>query len=263
MKEAALKAGRSLLRDLGEVENLQVSVKGPGDFVSAADLRADKLILEHLKKAYPKVGFLSEESGEEIGEDAAHRWVIDPLDGTTNFLHGFPHFCVSIGLEEVKPSGNTLLAGVVYAPAHNEMFFAVRGEGAMLNDYKMSVSARKNLSECLVAVGSYGKKGEDGDQLVHSIKAVGEKAASVRVGGSSALELAYVAAGRLDAYWYPGLKPWDTAAAALLIQEAKGMVTDFTARGGVAHTVHTGNILATNGHIHDKLLKLTGAYLKR
>jgi myo-inositol-1(or 4)-monophosphatase len=223
MVSAARKAGRSLARDFGEVEQLQVSVKGPANFVSAADHKAEDIIWKELSKARPGYGFLMEERGEVQGDDTTHRWIVDPLDGTTNFLHGIPHFAISIGLERE----GTLVAGVVYNPATDELFAAEKGKGAFLNDKRrLRVAARKSLANAVVATGipHRGRPGHPG--FMREMQSVMSEVAGVRRTGSAALDLAYTAAGRFDGYWERNLKPWDLAAGIVLLREAGGIVTD-------------------------------------
>jgi myo-inositol-1(or 4)-monophosphatase len=249
MIKAAHRAGRSLKRDLGEVENLQVSVKGPRNFVTAADRRAEEIVREELAKARPDYGFLGEEGGAIEGADKSHRWIVDPLDGTTNFLHGIPHFAVSIGLER----NGAIVAGLVYNPANDDMFLAERGKGAYLNDRRIRVAARLKLAEAVVACGlpHYGR----GDLALarHEIAAAQQHFAGLRRYGAAALDLAWVACGRLDAYWERDLSPWDIAAGSLLVREAGGFVTDLD--GGDA--IFTKNqVVAGNDTMHHELLRL-------
>ena len=212
MIKAAHRAGRGLKRDLGEVEHLQVSLKGPRNFVTAADRRAEETLRDELAKARPDYGFLGEEGGARAGSDKSHRWIVDPLDGTTNFLHGIPHFAVSIGLER----DGAIVAGVVYNPANDEVFVAERGKGAYLNDKRIRVAARQKLAEAVVACGlpHYGR----GDLALarHEIAAAQQNFAGLRRYGAATLDLAWIACGRLDAYWERNLSPWDLAAGSLL-----------------------------------------------
>ncbi|QLF68083.1 inositol monophosphatase [Peteryoungia desertarenae] len=246
MVQAALKAGKSLARDFGEVQNLQVSVKGPGDFVSQADFRAEKIVREELLKARPTYGFLGEESEEIKGTDGAHRWIVDPLDGTTNFLHGIPQFAVSIALER----NGELVAGVIFNPATDELFTAEKGSGAFLNDRRIRVGARKILSDCVIGCGiPHLGRGHHGKFLIELRHVMGE-VAGVRRMGAAALDLAYVAAGRLDGFWEAQLNAWDIAAGLLLIREAGGFVSD--AKGGQA-MIDTGTVIAGNEYIRKQL----------
>jgi myo-inositol-1(or 4)-monophosphatase len=223
MVDAAMKAGRGLSRDFGEVENLQVSVKGPGDFVSAADKQAEKTIAGILRKARPDYAMLLEESGAIPGKDPQHRWIVDPLDGTTNFLHSNPLFAISIALE----TQGRIVAGLIFNPVTNELFTAERGQGAYMNDRRLRVSGRRDMMDCLLSTGipHPSKKGH-GTHLIQQRHVMGE-VGGVRATGSAALNLAYVAAGRYDGYWEGGLYPWDVAAGLLMVREAGGYVSDF------------------------------------
>ncbi len=249
MVEAAMKAGRGLTRDFGEVENLQVSVKGPGDFVSAADRKAEKTIAEYLRRARPGYSMLLEESGAIKGSDTQHRWIVDPLDGTTNFLHSNPLFAVSIGLE----TQGTIVAGVIYNPVTDELFTAERGQGAYLNNRRLRVAGRRNLIDCLMCTGipHPGKK-DHGSYLVQQRHVMSE-AGGVRATGSAALNLAYVAAGRYDGYWENGLSAWDIAAGVLLVREAGGFVTDYENNNNM---FDNGSMVAGNEQVHQQLLTL-------
>lgn len=250
MTAAARKAGRSLTRDFGEVEQLQVSIKGPGNFVTAADHRAEDVILKELQKARPGYGFLMEERGAIEGADKSHRFIVDPLDGTTNFMHGIPMFAVSIGLERE----GELVAGVVYNPISDEMFTAEKGRGAFLNDKRrLRVAARKKLSESVVATGipHIGRPGHSG--FMTEMKAVMAQVAGIRRTGSAALDLAYTAAGRFDGYWERNLQPWDVAAGIILVRESGGAVMD--CEGG-ERPMETCDVLAGNATIAKALLPL-------
>lgn len=247
MIQAVTKAGRGLARDFGEVQNLQVSVKGPGDFVSQADLRAEQVLRSELERARPDYGFLLEEGGEVEGKDGQHRWIIDPLDGTTNFLHGFPHFAVSLALERQ----GQIVAGVVFNPATDELYSAEKGAGAFLNDRRLRVAARRKLTDCVVGCGiPHLGRGDHGRFLVQ-LRQVMSDVVGVRRTGAAALDLAYVAAGRLDGFWEEKLSPWDMAAGILLIREAGGFVSDLA---GGADMFGRGDIVAGNEHIHKALL---------
>ncbi|HEX3881461.1 MAG TPA: inositol monophosphatase family protein [Stellaceae bacterium] len=249
MTAAALKAARGLLRDFGEVEQLQVSVKGPGDFVSTADLKAERILKQELGRARPGYAMLFEEGGATPGTDPRHRWIVDPLDGTTNFLHGIPHFAISIGLER----DGEIVAGVVYDPTRDEMFTAEKGAGAYVNDRRLRVSGRRKMDEALIAMGDLRPHGPAHAMALGAMTAVSRATAGVRRYGSAALDLAYVAAGRYDGFWEFGLSPWDIAAGILLIKEAGGYVTDVS--GGYT-MMDTGNILAANAHLHLPLAAL-------
>jgi myo-inositol-1(or 4)-monophosphatase len=247
MVQAALKAGRTLARDFGEVENLQVSLKGPGDFVSAADRRAEETIVEALTRARPGYSFLNEEGGAIAGTDTTHRWLVDPLDGTTNFLHGIPLFSVSIALERE----NELVAGVVYNPILNELYVAERGQGAFLNDRRLRVAARKRLADAVIATGTphIGRGGQDA--FVAELRPLLSATAGVRRCGSAAIDLAWVASGRFDGFWERGISPWDMAAGIVLVREAGGIVTGPT---GLHDMFQTGSVVAGNEAIHKALI---------
>ncbi len=247
MVNAATKAGRSLARDFGEVQNLQVSVKGPGDYVSQADHRAEEIVYTELSKARPGYGFLMEERGVVEGTDDQHRWIVDPLDGTTNFLHGIPIFAVSIGLERQ----GTMVAGVIYNPAMDELYTAERGGGAFVNDRRMRVAARRKLSDCVVSTGiPHLGRGHHGQALLDMRNVMGE-VSGVRRFGAAALDLAWVAAGRTDGFWEDYLSPWDIAAGILMIREAGGFISD---RDGGQEMFEKGTIVAGNELIHKALL---------
>ena len=251
MVQAALKAGKSLARDFGEVQNLQVSVKGPGDFVSQADMRAERIVKEELLKARPTYGMLAEESEEIEGTDGAHRWIVDPLDGTTNFLHGIPQFAVSIGLER----NGEIVAAVIFNPATDDLFTAERGGGAFHNDRRIRVGARKVMSDCVIACGvPHLGRGQHGKFLVE-LRHVMNEVAGVRRMGAAALDLAYVAAGRFDGFWEDNLMPWDMAAGLLLIREAGGFVSDM--KGG-NDMFYQGSVVAGNEYIQKALLEVIG-----
>ncbi len=249
MTGAARKAARAMKRDFGEVEQLQVSRKGPGDFVSAADVKAEKTLQRELEKARPKFGFLMEEAGEIKGADPQHRWVIDPIDGTTNFLHGIPHFAISIGLQ----MGTEIIAGLVFNPVTEEMFFAEKGKGAFLNDHRLRVSARTELGDAIIATGIPFRGIPGHKQFLSRLERVMNGTAGVRRMGTASLDLAYVAAGRYDGFWEAGLKPWDIAAGLLLVQEAGGFITDLV---GGKTMLASGDVLAANPRLHKPLQAL-------
>ena len=239
MVQAAMKAGRRLARDFGELENLQVSRKGPGDFVSNADLQAEKTLTEELKKARPNFGFLLEEGGVQEGTDKSHRWIIDPLDGTTNFLHGIPMFAISIALEHE----GRIVAGVIYNPATDDLFTAERGRGAFHNDRRMRVAARDDFHDCVIATGvPHLGRGKHKTYLTQ-LETVMADVSGIRRMGAASLDLAYVAAGRVDAYWEEWLNPWDIAAGILMVREAGGFVTD---TNGGDKMLESGSVLAAN-----------------
>lgn len=246
MVAAARKAARGLQRDFGEVENLQVSLKGPANFVTAADKKAEKVIFEELSKGRPGYGFLMEEGGVVEGADKSHRWIIDPLDGTTNFLHGIPMFSISIALER---EGH-LVAGLVYNPISDEMFIAEKGQGAFLNDRRIRVAARRELAQSVVATGIPHIGRPDHARFNTELGVVMNEVAGVRRMGSAALDLAYIAAGRFDAYWEAALSPWDMAAGIVLVREAGGFVSDL--KGGDT-MLKSGGIIAGNDALYRKL----------
>ncbi len=249
MTGAAYKAAKGLVRDLGEIENLQVSRKGPADFVSKADRRAEEVLRRELRKARPNYALLMEESGAHEGSDISNRWIVDPLDGTTNFLHGIPHFAISICLErDGEP-----FAGVIYSPVHDEMYTAERGGGAFLNGRRLRVSGRRNLEECLFATGIPFHGLPDHDLFLRQLGGVMAVSAGVRRYGAAALDLAFVAAGRYDGYWENGLQPWDVAAGIVIVREAGGFVTDL-AKGN--KMLSGGGILAANSDVYDRLAAL-------
>jgi myo-inositol-1(or 4)-monophosphatase len=249
MVAAARKASRKLKRDFGELENLQVSKKGPADFVTTADMTAEKTLFEELSHVRPGYGFLMEERGVVEGTDATHRWIIDPLDGTTNFMHAVPHFAISIALER----NGTIVAALVYNPVTDEMFTAERGQGAFLNDRRIRVSARRDLGQCLVATGLPFMGQKHHEVELAELEDVMHKTAGVRRFGSAALDLAFVAAGRYDAYWEHALNPWDIAAGLLLVREAGGFVSDLA---GGDTMLKSGDILASNEGIQRPLLDM-------
>jgi myo-inositol-1(or 4)-monophosphatase len=249
MIAAARKAARALKRDFGELEKLQVSLKGPANFVTAADKRAEETIYAELAKARPGYCFLGEEGGRRDGADKSHTWIVDPLDGTTNFLHGIPQFAISIALERE----GAVVAGLVYNPASEELFLAEKGKGAFLNDQRIRVAARKRLADSVVACGlpHIGR----GDLVLanREIGAMQVQVAGLRRFGAAALDLAWVAAGRLDGYWERDLKPWDMAAGLCLIREAGGYVSDVT---GGDDIFATGHVVAGNETIQKELVRV-------
>ncbi len=247
MVNAARKAARGLVRDFGEVENLQVSLKGPSNFASAADHRAEETIYRELSKARPTFGFHMEERGRIAGSDPSHEWVVDPLDGTTNFLHGIPLFAISIALlKDGAP-----IAGVVYSPITDELYAAERGRGGFLNDHRLRVAARRTLSDSVVCCGIPHRGRGDPERFHKELQTIQSKVAGVRRTGAAALDLAWVAAGRFDGFWEHGLSPWDLAAGMILIREAGGIVTDLD---GELEVLSKGSVLAGNEHIHSGLL---------
>jgi myo-inositol-1(or 4)-monophosphatase len=248
MVQAATKAGRGMRRDFGEVEQLQVSIKGPSDFVSAADRKAEDILVKELQKARPDIGFLLEEGGAIAGSDASQRFIIDPLDGTTNFLHGIPQFAVSVALEK----NGALTAAVVYNPVNDELFTAERGQGAFLNDRRIRVAARQRLNDCVIGTGVTHRGKGDHDLFGRELKSVQTEVAGIRRLGAASLDLAYIAAGRLDGFWERDLKPWDMAAGILLIREAGGYVTDLNGRDDM---FEHGHLCAGNETIQKALLE--------
>ena len=249
MVQAALKAGRSLARDFGEVQNLQVSLKGPADFVSQADRKAEEIVFNELSRARPGYAFLMEERGAVPGEDDQHRWIVDPLDGTTNFLHGLPVFAVSIALERQ----GQIVAGVVYNPAMDELYTAERGGGAFLNDRRLRVAARKAMSDAVIGTGvPHLGRGHHGNYLIELRNVMGE-CAGIRRMGAAALDLAYVAAGRLDGFWEKPLSPWDIGAGIVLVREAGGFVSDMA---GGSDMFARNDLVVGNEYIHKGLLEL-------
>ena len=248
MRAAVEKAGRALRRDFGEIENLQVSKKGPGDFVTNADLKAEKILFEELSQARPGYGFLMEEKGAIEGSDTTHRWIIDPLDGTTNFMHGIPHFAISVALER----DGTLVAGIVYNPITDEMFFAERGQGAYGPSGRLRVAGRDKLADAVLACGAPHGERAGRDEFIDEMQSLLPNIAGLRRFGAAALDLAYVAAGRFDGFWERGLAPWDMAAGIVLVRESGGLVSDLTNRQKM---LDDGNIIAANEAIHAQLLK--------
>jgi myo-inositol-1(or 4)-monophosphatase len=256
MSGAALKAARGLIRDFGEVEQLQVSVKGPGDFVSAADLKAEKVLRTELQRGRPGYGFLMEESGASPGTDSRHRWIVDPLDGTTNFLHGLPFFAISIALER----DGEIVAGVIYEPIRDEMFWAEKGAGAFVNDRRLRVSARRRLGEAVIGTGIPFRERGDHAAYLATLAQVMAATSGVRRLGVASLDLAYVAAGRLDGFWEFGLKPWDIAAGLIMVREAGGYATDLNGAHGMPES---GDVLAANDQLHVQLSQLLADALHR
>ena len=249
MANAAQKASKRLLRDFNEVEQLQVSVKGPSDFVSQADIRSEQMLREELNKARPGYAFLMEESGASGSEHWSWRWVVDPLDGTTNFLHGIPHWAISIALERRLPDGGSeLAAGLIYAPAVDELFWAEKGGGAFVNERRLRVSARRELKESVFATGvPFAAVGPQRRlAFARTLGVLMPQVAGIRRFGAAALDLAWVAAGRYDGFWELGLKRWDMAAGALLVREAGGFVTDPAGQD----PRDTGDVIAANPHLH-------------
>ena len=262
MEKAARKAGGRLRRDFGEIEHLQVSRKGPADFVSKADMRAERAIYDELLHARPDWGFVMEEAGVIEGAEGKPRWIVDPLDGTTNFLHGIPHFAISIAVQEPTLDGRgwgEVTAGLVYQPTTDESFWAEKSRGAWLHDGRLRVSARRNLSDALIATGVPFQGHGDFAEWSRIFGAIGPEIAGIRRFGAASLDLAWLAAGRYDGFWESGLNDWDTAAGCLLVREAGGFVTDYRGR---SQPIHAGQVLAANGDLHSKLHKLLAGALK-
>jgi myo-inositol-1(or 4)-monophosphatase len=250
MVTAAFKAGRSLTKDFGEVENLQVSVKGPADFVTNADKAAEKIVHDELAKARPTYGFLMEEGGEITGTDGQHRWIIDPLDGTTNFLHGIPLFAVAIALQR----GDEIVASVIYNPIMEELFVAEKGGGAWLDDRKrLRVANRKHLSDSVIATGIKATGTADDVLTLKQLGVISPATAGIRRTGSASTDLAWLAAGRIDGYWEARLAPWDVAPGWLMLREAGGTMSDYAGAGG---SIWNGQVVAGNETIQGQLLKL-------
>jgi myo-inositol-1(or 4)-monophosphatase len=249
MIRAAEKASRALLRDFGEVEQLQVSRKGPGDFVTAADKRSEEIIMNELMKARPDYSFMMEEGGNIKGADTDHMWIIDPLDGTHNFMHGVPHWSISIALERK----GEIVAGLVYDAPKDEMFLAEKGGGAFMRNKRLRVSGRNVMEQCMIATGLPRPNKEHRALFWREMEAVSSVAPMVRRMASAALDLAYVGAGRMDAYWERGCKPWDVAAGYLIVKEAGGIVTSIDKE---ENPVYSGNLIAANQQVHSDIRKL-------
>jgi myo-inositol-1(or 4)-monophosphatase len=248
MIDAVRKAARGLTRDFGEVGELQVSKKGAADFVSAADLKAEQTLFEELERVRPGYGFLGEERGEIPGTDKTHRWIVDPLDGTTNFLHGIPHFAINVALER----DGVIVAAVTYNPVTHDLFWAERGRGAFMNDKRLRVSVRSKLDESVIATGIPFLGHGQHARFLKELHQISQRVAGVRRYGAAALDLAWVAAGRFDGFWERDLGAWDMAAGLLLVSEAGGMVTD--AEGGDA-MLTGGSICAANSTLHPLILE--------
>ena len=260
IERAVRKAAPRLRRDFGEVEQLQVSRKGPADFVSMADKRAEQTIVEELRNARPDWGMLLEEGGEVEGNPSKPRWLVDPLDGTTNFLHGIPHFSISIAVEEKRPDGRPEIThGLVYQPLTDESFWAEKGRGAWLQDRRLRVSARRDLVETVIGTGiPHCGRGMPAE-WAKIYSAVAPEVAGIRRLGSAALDLAWVAAGRFDGFWEDDLDPWDSAAGVLLVREAGGFVSDYR---GSDRIFERREYIAASGSIHSKLQKLIAGALR-
>ncbi|TVV75191.1 inositol monophosphatase family protein [Sphingomonas solaris] len=260
MERAARKAAPRLRRDFGETQELQVSRKGPADFVSQADRAAEQTLYEELKRARPDWGFLMEEGGVIEGDPTKPRWVVDPLDGTSNFLHGIPHFAISIAVEEPRPSGKSeITQGLIYQPVTDESFWAEKGRGAWLHDRRLRVSARRDLADALIATGIPFLGHGNFKQWTAIFAAVAPEVAGIRRMGAAALDLAWVAAGRYDGFWESDLQPWDVSAGVLLVREAGGFVSDF--RGG-DKVFERNEFLASNEGLQTKLHKLVAGAIR-
>lgn len=249
MIKAARKAGRSLVKDFREVENLQVSVKGAGDFVSKADLAAEEILREELIGARPNYGWLGEETGASDGEDPTRRWIVDPLDGTTNFLHGMPHWAVSIALEHK----GKIVSAVVYDPAKDELFFAEKGEGAWMNNTRLRVSGRSRMIECVFATGIPFAGSPELPGHLQEVARLAPQCAGIRRWGAAALDLAYVAAGRYDGYWERSLNAWDIAAGVVIVKEAGGLIEAFDPEGDI---LEDGSLICANEAIFNAFSKV-------
>ena len=247
--KACMKASRSLIRDFGEIENLQVSTKGPGDFVSSADKRTEKILIDELQKAHPNYGIITEEKGIINKSNTKNRWIIDPIDGTMNFLNGIPQFAISIGYEE----NGEIKCGVIFNPIMNEMFLAEKGNGAFLNNQRIRVSKQKKINDALLVTGGPKGASKIKNKIYSEYINVSNNVANVRKFGSAALDMAYVACGRFDGYWQRELNYWDVAAGIIILKEAGGFVNFFEED---INSPLKKNILATNSNIHEKLKEL-------
>ena len=249
MVNACRKASRVIIRDFGEIENLQVSLKGPGDFVTNCDKKVEKILIEDLQKARPNYSILSEEIGE-INNDKSFRWIIDPIDGTSNFLHGIPHFAISIGLEHNKE----IICGIIYDPIKDEMFTAEKGNGSYINNKRMRVSARSKLENCMIFTGGPKFGSTDKNLSMSEYEKFSSKVIlPIRKLGSGSLDMAYVAAGRCDGFWSRNLNYWDIAAGIILVKEAGGFVTDFS---GENEFIRNKTILVTNSKINQEMIEV-------
>ena len=247
--KACMKASRSLIRDFGEIENLQVSSKGPGDFVTSADKRTEKILIEELQKAHPEYGIITEETGIINKSNTKNRWIIDPIDGTFNFMNGIPQFAISVGYEEE----NEIKCGVIFNPIMNEMFCAEKGNGAYLNNSRIRVSNKNKIKDALIVTGGPKGASKIKDKIFSEYINVSNNVANVRKFGSAALDVAYVACGRFDGYWQRELNYWDIAAGIIILKEAGGFVDFF---GEDKKAPLKKNILASNSFIHDELREL-------
>ena len=249
MVKACRKASKTLIRDFGEIENLQVSLKGPGDFVTNCDKKVEKILIDELLKARPSYSILSEEIGE-INNDDSFKWIIDPIDGTSNFLHGVPHFAISIGLEHNKE----IICGIIYDPIKDEMFTAEKGNGSYLNNQRMRVSSRSKLEDCMIFTGGPKREAKNRELALKEYYKFSIKILTpIRKLGSASLDMAYVAAGRCDGFWQRNLNYWDIAAGIILVKEAGGFVTDFN---GENEYIQNKTILATNAKINKEMIEV-------
>jgi len=249
MVKACRKAAKTIIRDFGEIENLQVSLKGPGDFVTVSDRKVETILIDELQKARPDYSILSEELGE-INKDESYRWIIDPIDGTANFLHGIPHFAISIALEHKKE----IICGIVYDPIKDEMFAAEKGNGSYLNNQRMRVSSRSKLKNCIIFTGGPNSQSKDRDLSMKEYNNFSSNVLiPIRKLGSAALDMAYVAAGRCDGFWQRNLNYWDIAAGIILVKESGGFVTDFD---GENKYVQNRTILVTNSKINNEMIEV-------
>ena len=256
MERAARKAGQRLRRDFGEIEHLQVSRKGTADFVTKADQASERTLYDELGQARPGWGFLLEEAGEIAGEPDKPRWIVDPLDGTTNFIHGLPHFAISIAVQEPRLDGKgwgDVTAALIYQPITDESFWAEKSRGAWLHDGRLRVSSRRHLDESLIATGIPFAGHGSVTQWSRIYQSLAPQVAGIRRFGAASLDLAWVAAGRYEGFWEEGLKPWDTAAGCLLVREAGGFVTDWRGR---SEQICDAQVLAGNDALHSKLHKI-------
>ena len=247
--KACMKASKSIIRDFGEIENLQVSSKGPGDFVTSADKRTERILIEELQKAHPDYGIVTEESGTINESNKQNRWIIDPIDGTFNFLNGIPQFAISIGYEEQ----NEIKCGVIFNPILNEMFCAEKGNGAFLNNSRIRVSNKKKINDSLLVTGGPKQSSKIKDKIFSEYIFVSNRVSNVRKFGSAALDMAYVACGRFDGYWQRELNYWDIAAGIIIVKEAGGFVNFFDYEEKLPFKK---NIIASNTNIHEKLREL-------
>ena len=249
MVKACRKASKTLIRDFGEIENLQVSLKGPGDFVTNCDKKVEKILIDELLKARPSYSILSEEIGE-INNDDSFKWIIDPIDGTSNFLHGVPHFAISVGLEHNKE----IICGIIYDPIKDEMFTAEKGNGSYLNNQRMRVSSRSKLEDCMIFTGGPKREAKNRELALKEYYKFSIKLLiPIRKLGSASLDMAYVAAGRCDGFWQRNLNYWDIAAGIILVKEAGGFVTDFN---GENEYIQNKTILATNAKINKEMIEV-------